>query len=126
MRDRRGRGLRGPLLPADAPGHHSRAQSFDALVARTFASLRAGVPELADVTIAVEQIPEPLPTTPPVPLGAVRRTGAGGSLVVFRRPVQLRAGDPGLVADLVAELAADLLAVDPEQIDPHFPRSQSS
>lgn len=151
-RDRHGRGLRGPLLPARArvgaahvlvPGFRSRADRFDDLVRLAFEELEARWPdELGDVELAVEEVPPPAALdqvgepgaqqglvaddTPggAVPLGRLRRPagGAAARVVVYRRPVEVRGHDrqdlAALVHEVVVDLVAELLGVDPEDVDP--------
>ncbi len=125
-RDRRGRGVRGPLLPAALPGALTRSQRFDALVLDAVARLEPRWGDaLADVDVAVELVPprDPSPWEERVaPLGRV--FPAEGSrparLVVYRRPVEARADDdlPRLVHEVVVEQVAALLSRPPEDIDP--------
>ncbi|GAA4347148.1 metallopeptidase family protein [Angustibacter luteus] len=127
-RDRRGRGLRGPLAPTDLPAHRTRRTQFDDLVLDAAERLeqRWGR-ELDGVEFAVEDVPpsDPAPwERGEVPLG--RLFPAQGSLpprvVVYRRPLETRAPDRSLLAALVHEVVveqvAHLLDLDPGQIDP--------
>lgn len=143
-RDRHGRGLGGRLLspfgtrPTGAavavPGYRTRRQRFDDLVREAFEEFAARFPQaLADVRLVVLEVPphqqadlDP-PTVAdrtaggPVPLGHVRAGGsAGPELVVYRRPAQARSESLGelaiLVHEVVRDLVADLLGVDPEQL----------
>lgn len=127
-RDRRGRGVRGPLLPTGVPARRTRAERFDQLV---MTSVRRLAPrwaaELEGVDIAVEDIPPNDPTpweAGHAPLGRVfppdgRRAPR---LVVYRRPVEGRADDdlPMLVHEVVVEQVAALLGRTPAEIDPAF------
>lgn len=129
-RDRRGRGLRGPLIPAVLPAHRTRAEEFDDLVLDAVEDLeRAWARQLAGTEFAVEDVPpsDPAPWEDGgVPLGRCFPAEAGqpARVVVYRRPVELRADDPDdladLVHDVVVEQVAHLLARTPEEIDPHF------
>lgn len=95
--------------------------------------------ELSDVEFAVEEVPsisgEGADFDPEVvldrgvPLGRLLRTGlvnasgvAAPTIVVYRRPVEARAGAAEDRADLiflvVAELVAELLGIDIDDIDP--------
>jgi predicted Zn-dependent protease with MMP-like domain len=125
-RDRRGRGLRGPLAPAGSPLHRSRAGRFDEQVLDAFERLERRYPrELAAVDVAVEDVPPPAEAGP-VRLGDV--IGGPGTrppvLVVYRRAVEARATGPREVEDLLrevlAEQVADLLGLTPEQVDPGY------
>ena len=93
--------------------------------------------ELAGVEFAVEEVPpldEPaiadseadLVLDRGIPLGRLCRTGAAGAtkpvIVLYRRPVEARAIERDDRADLVfmvvAELVAELLGKDVDEIDP--------
>jgi predicted Zn-dependent protease with MMP-like domain len=131
-RDRRGRGLRGPLLPANVPAWRSRAARFDDLVLDAVELLeQRWSGELEGVEFAVEDVPpsDPAPWEHgEVPLG--RFFPAQGELpprvVVYRRPVETRATEPREVAalthDVVVEQVAHLLGLTPEQVDPRYGR----
>jgi predicted Zn-dependent protease with MMP-like domain len=129
-RDRHGRGLRGPLIPRGVPAWRSRADHFDDLVLDAVEHLeRRWATELEGVEFAVEDVPPSDPSPwehGEVPLG--RFFPAEGDLpariVVYRRPVETRAGDPrevgGLAQDVVVEQVAHLLGLTPEQVDPGY------
>ncbi|RJK95502.1 metallopeptidase family protein [Vallicoccus soli] len=133
-RDRRGRGVRGPLSPPEVPLSRSRAERFDDLVLDAVERLeRDWSRELADVEFAVEEVPPaglPAPADPaadPVPLGRSVPAGAEGAgsparVVVFRRPVEARAPEERelalLVHEVVVEQVAELLGLEPETVDP--------
>lgn len=127
-RDRRGRGLRGPLLPSTAPARRSRSERFDALVTASLHRLSTRWPdELAGVDVAVEDIPPNDPTPweeGHAPLGRVYPSDGQRAprLVVYRRPVEIRSDDdlPLLVHEVVVEQVAVLLGRSPEEIDPAF------
>jgi predicted Zn-dependent protease with MMP-like domain len=129
-RDRRGRGLRGPLLPADVPGYRTRAQRFDELVLDAVERLeKTWARELDGTEFAVEDVP---PSNPApwehggVPLGRYfpADTGLAARIVVYRRPVESRALDVAdlgeLVRDVVVEQVAHLLGKAPEDVDPEY------
>ena len=129
-RDRRGRGLRGPLIPRDVPAWRSRAERFDDLVLDALERLepRWGR-QLDGIELAVEDVPpgDPAPWEHGnVPLG--RFFPPEGTLppriVVYRRPVETRSEDDGDLADLVrdglVEQVAHLIGLAPEQIDPQY------
>ncbi len=129
-RDRRGRGLRGPMLPPGAPAHRTRAQRFDDLVLDVVEDLdRTWATHLRGTEFAVEDVPpsDPAPWEDGgVLLGRFFPAEAGrpGRVVVYRRPVEVRALDladlADLVRDVVVEQVAHLLARTPEEIDPNF------
>jgi predicted Zn-dependent protease with MMP-like domain len=121
-RDRHGRGLRGPLAPHAIPVARTRAERFDDLVLEAFeqVSERWGV-QLRGVEVLVEDVP-PLDGT--VLLGrtepATRRRAS--RLVLYRRPIEARAQESldrgDLVHHVVVGLVAELLGLEPDQIDP--------
>jgi hypothetical protein len=87
--------------------------------------------EIADIDFAVEEVPpEPGLTFDPaviadrgVPLGRVDRGARGAALVVvYRRPLEARAPDRldrgDLVFSVVAELVAEALGKDIDELDP--------
>lgn len=130
-RDRRARGLRGPLAPRAVPLSRSRAAAFDDDVVQALERLQARLPELAEVELVVAEVPPgPLRdgSPDPVPLGSVSQAGtdAPACLTVYRKPVELRAR-PGalrgdLIADVVAELVAELLGITPHSVDHDYLR----
>ena len=125
------------------PGFRTRADRFDDLVRLAFEELEARWPdELGDVELAVEEVPPPAAVeqarqgvaveglvaddTPggAVPLGRLRRATADAParVVVYRRPVEVRGDDrqdlAALVREVVVDLVAELLGIDPEDVDP--------
>jgi len=126
-RDRRGRGLRGPLAPAQVPLRRTRAQRFDDLVLDAVERLeQRWSSELERVEFAVEDVPAPDERPQePVPLG--RLYPATGDhpprVVLYRRPVEARASEHALAAlvhDVVVEQVAELLGLAPEAVDPDY------
>lgn len=129
-RDRRGRGLRGPLLPAGVPAARTRAERFDDLVLAAVERLeRRWSRQLEGTEFAVEDVP---PSNPApwerggVPLGRCFPADAGlpARVVVYRRPVETRALDDAdlddLVREVVVEQVAHLLGRSPEDVDPEY------
>jgi predicted Zn-dependent protease with MMP-like domain len=134
-RDRRGRGLRGRLVPPGVPLYRSRAQQFDDLVLEAVARLEPRwETELSDVEFAVQEVPDADTTDDGVPLARIVRgspdtsdqgnPATGPRIVLFRRPLLARADDEDelseLVFDVVVEEFAEILGVDPEIIDPGY------
>jgi hypothetical protein len=133
MRDRRGRGARGPLAlpgplsPAGVPAQLSRRDSFDALTLDVVEELTSRwAVELRDVEFGVEEVPllpADWPSTP-IPLATLVRGGAGSPtrIVVFRLPVQQRASGQveleRLVREALVAQVAELLGRDPDDIAP--------
>jgi predicted Zn-dependent protease with MMP-like domain len=137
-RDSHGRGLRGTLTPQDVPLYRSRAQRFDDLVLEAVAQLEPRWEgELSGVEFAVEEIPAAGPAdddAEPVPLARLDPGSAAADLrpavrpariVLYRRPLMARADDEDdlreLVLDVVVEEFAQLLGIDPQEVDPGYP-----
>jgi predicted Zn-dependent protease with MMP-like domain len=130
-RDRRGRGMRGPLAPPAVPLSRTRAAAFDELVVEAVEHLESQWgDELEQVQFAVEDVPPAalLGRSPvePVPLGAwfPATDGRPAQIVVYRRPIEARSSGTDevaeLVHDVVVEKVADLLGLDPDVIDPGY------
>jgi len=129
-RDRRGRGIRGPLLPPTAPASRTRAEKFDDLVLDVVERIeRTWAKQLRGTEFAVEDVPpsDPAPWEDGgVPLGRCfpAESGQPARVVVYRRPVEARAIDAedleDLVRDVLVEQVAHLLARTPEEIDPRY------
>jgi hypothetical protein len=128
-RDRRGRGVRGPLAPPGSPAAVPRAERFGDLVVAAVDRLepRWG-PHLAALDVEVHDVPpasSPVPDAE-VPLAAHRpaRGARPPAVIVYRRPVELRAPDrPArveLLRDLVAEQLAEILGLAPGDLDPGY------
>ena len=138
-RDRRGRGLRTPLLPAELPASRTRAERFDQAVLEAVADLEARWPgRLEALEFAVDEVPA-VPSDSPelasdevvldggVPLARLLPPGMDARgrptkarIVVYRRPLEVRSGDAGELGDLVAEVLAELLGAvlgDPDDED---------
>ena len=132
-RDRHGRGLRGRLVPASVPLARTRAEVFDDLVLDTVESLeRRYSRELAGVEFAVEEVPPELNVYDTdvledgdVPLarllpGRPGRSDTPPRIVLYRRPLEFRAADrddlADLVHDVIIEQVANLLGLDPDDI----------
>jgi predicted Zn-dependent protease with MMP-like domain len=140
-RDRHGRGLRGPLIPATLPAASTRAERFDALVLDALEPIEARWrTELTKLDVAVDDVPEiesRTPGAPPpdgvladggvplarlVPAGMDRRGNpTSARIVLYRRPLEARAKDSADLADLVhdvlVEQVANYLGVDPDAIE---------
>jgi hypothetical protein len=127
-RDRHGRGLRGPLAPPTSPATVPRADAFGDLVVSAVDRLEPRWGErLAAVEVEIRDTPEVGAGTLEVAL-AVARAPRGhrptAVLVVYRRPVEMRAPDRlsrvDLLRDLVAEQLAELLGMSPSDLDPAY------
>ena len=136
-RDRRGRGLRGRLVPPGVPLYRSRAQQFDDIVLEAVARLEPRwEAELSGVEFAVQEVPDAdtIGEDEPVPLARIVQgspdtsnpgdPATGPRIVLFRRPLLARAEDEDelseLIFDVVVEEVAEILGVDPEVIDPGY------
>lgn len=142
-RDRRGRGLRSPLLTPAHPAWASRADRFDDAALAAYAEIDgAWHEELTDLDIAVDDIPRMLPKDPdsvnwpievtadgPVPLARLIPAGVDtegqatrARIVLFRRPIETRAHDDDELEDVLHEVfvqqVATYLGVDEDTIDP--------
>jgi hypothetical protein len=126
-RDRHGRGLRGPLAPASSPATVPRSDRFGDLVVAAVDRLepRWGR-RLAAVDVEIYDVPDVAGDLEEVPLAAHRQARGSRTvtLVVYRRPVELRAPEHlarvDLVRDLVAEQLADVLGLRPSELDPGY------
>jgi hypothetical protein len=131
-RDRHGRGWRGPIaltgpLTPDGPRTPTRSEEFDEIVLLLVDRLlKRWGGELGAVEFGTEDVPE-IPADwgdDPVPFGSLvkPKDGAPARIVVFRRPVEMRAKTRlermALVNEILIEHVADLLGREPEEIDP--------
>ncbi len=131
-RDRHGRGPRGPFvlagpLSATVRNEPSRRAQFDEIVLGLVdRHLERWGAALADVEFGIEDVPD-IPAgwgDEPVPFGALTRPKAGrpARIVVFRRPVEMRAKTRierlALVNEVLVEHIADLLGKEPRDIGP--------
>ena len=141
---RRGRGIRGPLLPPEVPRWASRSMIFDRAVLDTYAPIHERWrEELATLDLAVDTVPrmhsrqltqvwpDEIIADGAVPLGrlipaGIDNTGAPTRprIVIFRRPVELRCPSSDyrhdLLRTIITRLVATYLNVSPEVIDPEF------
>jgi predicted Zn-dependent protease with MMP-like domain len=125
------------VAPVEVPLSRSRSERFDGLVLDAVEELEAHwAAELAGIEFAVEDVPPPLPhgielgsdvvIDRGVALGRLFRDGTtdlpAPVVVVYRRPVEARAADGedrgDLVFMVVAELVAELIGRDLDEIDP--------
>lgn len=144
FRDRRDRGLRGPLLPSSLPRYRSRGRLFDAAVLEAYAPLATQFYEqLASIDVAVDTVPRmqlrpDLTVLPPeivadgpVPLGRIIPAGVDAvgnptrsRIVLFRMPIEHRAESTEelqeLLSTILTALVAGYLNIDPRDIDPGF------
>lgn len=130
-RDRRGRGLRGPLLPPGMPAARSRAELFEDSVLEAVEHLeQRWARQLEGVEFAVEDVPpsEPSPWERGPAMGrsfaADPVAGLKPRIVLYRRVVEARCDGQGEIGELVhavvVEQVARLLNTDPATIDPNY------
>ncbi|MET9199861.1 metallopeptidase family protein [Gordonia sp. NPDC003585] len=141
-RDRRGRGLRAPLLPQSVPAWNSRSDEFDAVALEAFAEIDARWhDQISGLDVAVDDIPRLLPRDPEtvqwpdevtadgaVPLARLIPAGIDvhgaptrAQIILFRRPLESRAKRGADLLELVHEVlvqqVATHLGVDEDTVD---------
>lgn len=126
------------MFPASLPAAATRSERFDALVIEMLEPIEARWREELDkLDVAVDDVPDvrtpatkadgvlhdgSVPLSRLVPAG-VDRAGVPtrARIVLYRRPLEARAKDPGELADLVhdvlVEQVAAYLGLDPEAIE---------
>jgi len=121
-RDRRGRGLRGSLLPGDLPGARSRSEQFDELVLDAVNRVsRLWGSQLQAVDVVVEDVPPAEADGVPLSLAEPASLDEPARIVVYRRPVESRAKGPAredLVHEVVVQAVAELLGLPLDVVDP--------
>lgn len=132
VRDRRGRGLRGPEVLPEVPGQPVRPtarQRFDDLALRLVSEIdERWQDRLGLLEYAVEDAPQIPDDWHPdtVPLSSlIRGTGTEASrLVLFRRPIEHRCESrdelEALLLTVVVEQVAELLGLPAEDVDPRY------
>lgn len=140
---RRGREMRGPLLPPTVPGWRSRAERFDMAVLEAYEPIeRRWQDRVSGLDVAVDEIPRMAPKDPEnvqwppevvadgpvalarlIPAGVdVRGNSTRARIVLFRKPIERRAKDSDELAELLHEVlvaqVATYLGVEPSVIDP--------
>ena len=134
IRDRRGRGLRGPsITPHPAGSRHpiqrTPTQRFDSIAVGFMKELWRLWPEaLGGVQLAVEEVP----LLPPgwhgesVPLSTyvVARGDTPARLVLLRRPIEHRAEHDhdlrAMIHTVLIDQVADILGIDPDDVHPAY------
>lgn len=146
LRDRHGRGIRGPVFAPGIPARRTKSDEFDATAVEAFADIDARWhDELSGLDVAVDDIPGMLPrgenpedwelvTWPeevtadgPVPLArlmpaAVDAQGrpTRAQIILFRRPLELRATDDDLLEllrEVLTQQVATYLGVDEDTVE---------
>jgi predicted Zn-dependent protease with MMP-like domain len=129
--------MRGPLAPPQVPLSVSRSDAFDDLVRDAADRLERRWPQLAEVEFAVQEVPGPggsddrvaVAGDSIVPLGRLIAAGTTGlsspnRIVIYRRPVEIRAKNREeralLIHEVVVEQVAELLGLSPENVDPRY------
>lgn len=125
--------MRGPIAPPQVPLSVSRSEAFDDLVRDAADRLERRWPQLAEVEFAVQEVPPADAAVPDgllgadtVPLGRLVPAGRDTPhrIVVYRRPVEIRAKSQEeralLVHEIVVEQVAELLGLSPENVDPRY------
>ena len=130
MRDRRGRGPRGPmalpgpLSPRSVPAHRPPRESFDLLVRDVLTALE---PHFSVEPDHVEIVVEEAPLLPPewtddVPLSIVAPIPGGSRIVIFRIPITHRCLTDRDLEEVVWSVILDRLAevwhLSPDDLDP--------
>lgn len=130
LRDRRGRGARGPLAlpgplsPASVPLHRSPRDAFDRIVSEVLVALEPHfVRETDDVDIVVEEAPLlPQEWDDRVPSSVVAQHLTPARLVLYRLPLSRGCTSRADLEDAIWEAVLDGLAqvwhVPPESLDP--------
>jgi hypothetical protein len=119
--------LPGPLTASGSPRRPTRRDRFDSQVLEVVEALEERwADDLGRMELAVEEapvLPEGWDETT-VPLASVVRRGEDVRLVVFRRPIELRATTPedlsALILTVVVEQVAELLGKAPHEVDPRY------
>lgn len=140
---RRGRDVRGPLLPPTVPGWRSRAERFDMAVLEAYEPIeRRWQSRVSELDVAVDEIPRiaakdpdsvqwppevvadgPIALARLMPAGVdVRGNATRARIVLFRKPIERRAKDTVELGELLHEIlvaqVAIYLDVEPSVIDP--------
>ncbi len=142
--NRRGRGLRGPLLPQATPRYRTRSQKFDMAALEAYGPIHSAfADQLIGVDLAVDTIPrmrlnvdmtvmpDEIVADGPVPLGRILPAGVDAQgrptrtrIVLFRMPIEQRcqtiAERSQLLSTVLTVLVANYLNMDPQDVNPNF------
>ena len=126
-RDRHDRGLSGPVLPHNAPFHKSPDQFFIHHMDQALTEYEHRLGDrLTKISIAIEPVPSErdfVISQGVVPLGRIER-GNPSLIVLYQRPIEMRGqGSQRLVRvlrDVLAELIARVLGLEPFDVDPDY------
>ncbi|HNE88896.1 MAG: metallopeptidase family protein [Candidatus Nanopelagicales bacterium] len=123
-RDRRDRGLRGPLAPRAVPVARSRAARFDEQVLMAWDRLALNNPELQYIEVAVSDVPEA--EHPALAVFDPADAGFAARITVYRWAIELRADSSrhltDLLQDVLTEQAGVFLGVAAHDLDSGYPR----
>jgi len=143
-RDRHGRGIRGPLVGRGVPIATAPADRFDRIASSAVEHVEHRWREqLAGVEFAVDLVPSTdLDPTHPLLEGAIESGGVvlaqiipghgrrPTHIVLYRKPIELRARSiedlEDLIHDVVVQVIANYLGLDPDVVDPGFGPGESS
>lgn len=117
--------MRGPVAPPQVPLSLTRAETFRDLVQDSVERLERHWPQLAEVDFHVLEVPVDVPDeTVPLGVSVPAERDRPARIVVYRRPVELRARSRDeralLVHEVVVEQVAELLGLAPESVDPRY------
>lgn len=131
MRDRRGRGARGPmalpgpLSPRSVPTHRTPREQFDALVQDVLAALERHFAAEPD---PVEVVVEEAPLLPPewddeVPTSTATIAEGGARIVLYRLPISQRSSHDSraleaAVWQVLLDRLAEIWQISPDDLDP--------
>ncbi|WP_329564630.1 metallopeptidase family protein [Kitasatospora sp. NBC_01266] len=120
------------MAPPQVPISLTRSELFEDYIRESVERLERRWPQLIEVEFEVDEVPEALPGEPGqefeggVPLGKVVAAGQGrkSRIVLYRRPVEIRAKTredrAALVHEILIEQVAELLGLSPDAIDPRY------
>ena len=116
--------MRGPVAPPQVPLAASRSDSFRDLVRDSVERLERRWPQLAEIDFQVLDVPGDDGDSVPLGRSVPEAKGRPASIVVYRRPVEIRTKNREeralLVHEVVVEQVAELLGMAPESVDPRY------
>lgn len=126
-RDRHSRGLRGPLLPHNAPFHETPDQFFARQMDLALSEFESRVgSQMSLITFAIESVPSErdfVLSDGIIPLGRIER-GNPHLVVLYQRPIEMRGVEKirtiRVMRDVLAELIARIVGMIPEDVDPEY------
>ncbi len=116
--------MRGPVAPPQVPLSVTRSDTFRDLVQDSVERLERHWPQLAEVDFHVLEVPPAADESVPLGSSTPAERDRPARIVVYRRPVELRAKSRDeralLVHEVVVEQVAELLGLAPESVDPRY------